>query len=116
MVEDHPVEYLTFSGHIAEGNYGAGDVAIWDTGRYELSDVGDPLRQLETGKLSIVLHGKKLHGEFHLVRLKGKARQWLLIKGNDEFAEAAVKTSEQSSNERDTVRSNAIISLPNALR
>lgn len=93
MVEDHPVEYLTFSGHIKEGNYGAGDVAIWDTGRYEMSGSEDPIRQLEAGKLSIVLYGKKLHGEFHLVRLKGKARQWLLIKGNDEFAEATQKNA-----------------------
>jgi bifunctional non-homologous end joining protein LigD len=87
MVEDHPVEYLTFSGQIKEGNYGAGEVGIWDTGRYEVSGAGDPLHQLEAGKLSVVLHGKKLRGEFHLVQLKGRARHWLLLKGNDEFAE-----------------------------
>ena len=93
MVEDHPVEYLTFRGQIAEGNYGAGDVAIWDTGQYELSDAGNPLQQLEAGKLSVVLHGKKLRGEFHLVHLKGKARHWLFIKGNDEFATVTQKKS-----------------------
>src|SRR4051812_28477300 len=93
MVEDHPVEYLRFRGHIEEGNYGAGDVAIWDVGRYELPGIDDPVRQLEAGKLSIVLRGKKLRGEFHLVRLEGRARQWLLIKGIDEFAEAAQKNA-----------------------
>jgi DNA ligase D-like protein (predicted polymerase)/DNA ligase D-like protein (predicted 3'-phosphoesterase) len=117
MVEDHPVEYLTFSGRIEEGNYGAGDVAIWDTGRYELPDTDDPVRQLEAGKLSIVLYGKKLRGEFHLVRLKGRTRQWLLIKGNDEFAEATGKATGESSNERDTTeRSHPVVSLPHALR
>jgi DNA ligase D-like protein (predicted polymerase)/DNA ligase D-like protein (predicted 3'-phosphoesterase) len=88
-VEDHPVEYLTFRGQIAEGNYGAGEVKIWDTGPYAVSGTDDPLHQLDAGKLSVVLHGKKLRGEFHLVRMKGKAKQWLLIKGSDASAEAA---------------------------
>ena len=121
MVEDHPVEYLTFSGRIEEGNYGAGDVAIWDIGQYELPDTDDPIRQLEAGKLSIVLYGKKLRGEFHLVHLKGRTRQWLLIKGNDEFAKATVKTreepsSKEPSNERDATESHPVVSLPHALR
>jgi bifunctional non-homologous end joining protein LigD len=87
MVEDHPVAYLTFAGQIAEGNYGAGEVKIWDAGRYEAATPGDLLQQLDSGKLSIVLHGKRLRGEFHLVRMEGKERQWLLIKGKDAFAE-----------------------------
>jgi bifunctional non-homologous end joining protein LigD len=99
MVEDHPVEYLTFRGQIAEGNYGAGKVVIWDSGRYELPSAGDPLQQLEAGKLSVVLHGKKLSGEFHLVHLKVRARQWLLIKGNDEFAKATQKKSTSAQDE-----------------
>jgi bifunctional non-homologous end joining protein LigD len=86
MVEDHPVAYLTFTGHIAEGNYGAGDVSIWDTGRYELVTPAEPDRQIADGKLSVVLHGKKLRGEFHLVRMGGKSKQWLLMKANDAFA------------------------------
>jgi len=86
MVEDHPVEYLHFAGHIAEGNYGAGEVTIWDTGRYELVTPGDLIQQIERGKCSIILHGKKLRGEFQLVRMAGKNNQWLLIKSNDDFA------------------------------
>ena len=88
-VEDHPVEYLTFRGQIAEGNYGAGEVKIWDTGYYDVSGVDDPLQQLDTGKLSVVLHGTKLRGEFHLVQMKGKAKQWLLLKANDTSTEAS---------------------------
>src|SRR5262245_9847753 len=59
-VEDHPVEYLRFAGHIAEGNYGAGDVSIWDTGRYELVPPGDLNQEIQSGRCSIILHGKKL--------------------------------------------------------
>lgn len=85
-VEDHPVEYLDFEGHLAEGNYGAGDVVVWDTGRYELPDGGDPLERWEEGRLKFVLHGEKLHGEFNLVRLN-RPKQWLLMKAKDAFAQ-----------------------------
>jgi bifunctional non-homologous end joining protein LigD len=85
-VEDHPVEYLHFAGHIAEGNYGAGEVTIWDTGHYELVTPGDPVEQIESGKVSLLLQGQKLHGAFHLIRMGGKTPQWLLMKGNDAFA------------------------------
>ena len=104
MVEDHPVEYLTFRGHIAEGNYGAGEVKIWDTGRYEVSGSDDPVQQLAAGKLSVVLHGKKLRGEFHLVQMKGKARQWLLMKGKDEAAESPHHQASDTRNVRENGR------------
>jgi bifunctional non-homologous end joining protein LigD len=86
--EDHPVEYLKFEGLIPEGNYGAGQHMIWDEGKYELLSGTDALEQLEGGRLKFRLHGKKLQGEFNLVRLGGRDRQWLLIKGQDEFAQA----------------------------
>ncbi len=89
--EDHPVEYLKFEGHIPEGNYGAGEHMIWDTGTYELLAKGDPLKQLDEGKLKFRLHGEKLRGEFNLVRLGGREGQWLLIKGRDEFAKPGWK-------------------------
>jgi bifunctional non-homologous end joining protein LigD len=85
--EDHPVEYLKFEGHIPEGNYGAGEHMMWDAGKYELLGGGDPLAGLEAGRLKFRLDGKKLRGEFNLVRLGGRDNQWLLIKGKDEFAE-----------------------------
>lgn len=87
-VPDHATSYINFEGHIAEGKYGAGAVVIWDNGRYEVE--GDPLAQLQAGRLRFRLHGKRLQGEFNLVRMSGRGPdQWLLIKSRDEFARAA---------------------------
>jgi bifunctional non-homologous end joining protein LigD len=69
QVEDHPIDYADFEGTIAEGNYGAGTVMLWDTGIYATGG-GDPLRELESGKLHLFLRGKKLKSEWTLVRLK----------------------------------------------
>lgn len=77
QVEDHPLAYARFHGTIPPGNYGAGTVAIWDHGTYE------PLL-VKPDELKIRLHGKKLTGEFALVRMKGRPRQWLLIKHRDQ--------------------------------
>jgi bifunctional non-homologous end joining protein LigD len=85
--EDHPVEYLDFEGHIPAGNYGAGEHMMWDTGTYEMTDGADPLTQLEAGKLKFRLRGKKLEGEFNLLKMSGRDNQWLLIKSRDEFAQ-----------------------------
>jgi DNA ligase D-like protein (predicted polymerase)/DNA ligase D-like protein (predicted 3'-phosphoesterase) len=82
--EDHPVEYLKFAGHIPEGNYGAGEHMIWDTGTYQLLEGTDPLQQLEDGRLSFLLKGEKLQGAFNLIRMR--EGQWLLIKSRDEYA------------------------------
>jgi bifunctional non-homologous end joining protein LigD len=87
--EDHPVEYLKFQGHIPEGNYGAGEHMIWDTGKYELLAGSDPLEQLEAGKLNFQLHGEKLRGAFNLLRMR--EGQWLLLKSRDEFAQPGWK-------------------------
>jgi bifunctional non-homologous end joining protein LigD len=86
-VEDHPVDYIDFEGHIAEGNYGAGDVLIWDKGSYEPSTAEDPVQEIDKGRFSFRLHGDKLEGEFNLVRMGNQDKQWLLIKGKDEFAD-----------------------------
>jgi bifunctional non-homologous end joining protein LigD len=88
MTEDHPLDYLLFEGVIPQGNYGAGTVIVWDTGSYstdeELSD------QLHNGKITISLSGQKLKGRYLLIRRKIQERekdnQWLLIKGNDQYA------------------------------
>ncbi len=86
-VEDHPVDYIDFEGTIAEGNYGAGEVYVWDTGKYELVPPGDPSLALAAGKLKFILQGKQLKGEFNLVKLGRGENQWLLMKAKDQHAE-----------------------------
>ena len=82
-VEDHPLDYMDFEGVIPKGNYGAGTVMVWDRGPYE-SVEGDPQTGYDSGKLVVRLAGKKLHGEFHLVRTKmGGQTQWLMFKKRD---------------------------------
>jgi bifunctional non-homologous end joining protein LigD len=89
--EDHPLDYQTFEGVIPEGNYGAGEVIVWDRGTYELAEGDDPTAQIAAGKLKIVLHGKKLRGLFTLVRIKPRAGErgepWLVFKDRDEYAD-----------------------------
>ena len=95
-VEDHPIEYIEFEGVIPKGNYGGGTVMVWDRGTYE-SLGGDPLQGYEKGKLTVVLHGKKVRGEFHLVRTRmGGATQWLMFKKRDQDAVPAWTLPEPS--------------------
>jgi bifunctional non-homologous end joining protein LigD len=83
QVEDHPVSYRDFEGIIPQGQYGGGTVMVWDRGTYQpLSDA--PAKDLTNGKLHFVLSGKKLHGEWYLVRLR-EGNQWLLIRGKDDM-------------------------------
>ncbi len=97
MVEDHPFDYRTFEGIIPEGNYGAGTVIVWDEGTYEplenasvnkKENEKNLLKQLHAGSVKIVMHGKKLKGEFALVKTHygGAENSWLLIKHKDEYA------------------------------
>jgi bifunctional non-homologous end joining protein LigD len=95
MVEDHPFDYRSFEGIIPEGNYGAGTVMVWDEGTYQALEAGTKqeqekslLKQLRKGSLKFSLNGKKLKGEFALVKLKNseKGNAWLLIKHRDEYA------------------------------
>jgi bifunctional non-homologous end joining protein LigD len=81
-VEDHPLDYARFEGVIAPGNYGAGTVMVWDIGTYEVMD-----GSFGQGKLHLMLHGKKLQGEWILVRARRtgeeKKQPWFLIKGGE---------------------------------
>ncbi|MCI8209886.1 ATP-dependent DNA ligase [Pseudomonas sp. S25] len=87
-VEDHPLDYAGFEGSIPEGQYGAGDVIVWDRGIWQPH--GDPQKTYKDGKLKFTLVGEKLTGEWALVRTRlkgsGDKEQWLLIKEKDEIA------------------------------
>lgn len=89
-VEDHPLEYFDFEGLIPRAQYGAGDVIVWDWGRW-LPDpsVDDAEAALHAGELKFRLEGEKLHGAFVLVRTSGpggRREQWLLIHQRHEDA------------------------------
>lgn len=102
MVEDHPYDYKDFEGIIPEGNYGAGTVMVWDYGTYEPLEEADgklkgvegkkakeklALKELHSGSLKVRLNGKKVKGEYALVKTKGmEENAWLLIKHRDKYA------------------------------
>ena len=101
MVEDHPYSYKDFNGVIPEG-YGAGIVEIWDNAKYaDIDSSGkDAEKKLKTalkaGSLKFALYGKKLKGEFALVKLKGNQENaWLLIKHKDVYAVSQPYDSEK---------------------
>ena len=106
MVEDHPYDYKDFAGVIPQG-YGAGIVEIWDKGNYTgVDEKGNVINEkqllsaLKKGSIKFALNGKKLKGEFALVKLKNSdsGDPWLLIKHRDEFA---VDTNYDSEKETD---------------
>jgi bifunctional non-homologous end joining protein LigD len=103
QVEDHPVSYFDFEGNIPEGNYGAGSVMVWDVGTWQpLSPIqkdgkyvpgteAEAAAMLAKGDLKFRLDGKRLKGDFALVKMKGrrpgsKGNEWLMIKKHDQYA------------------------------
>lgn len=107
MVEDHPYNYKDFEGLIPKGQYGGGTVIIWDEGNYEAvgGDFEDSksmekcfLQQLRKGKIHFILHGRKLHGEFALVKSSRMGQNaWLLMKVKDKFANKSDITKKEKS-------------------
>ncbi|HEX7200671.1 MAG TPA: DNA polymerase ligase N-terminal domain-containing protein, partial [Dongiaceae bacterium] len=90
-VEDHPLDYGDFEGTIPEGQYGGGTVMLWDRGYWIPEGNRSPEEALAAGDLKFSLEGRKLHGSWVLVRMKGdrfggKRTNWLLIKHKDQFA------------------------------
>ncbi|BCB76274.1 hypothetical protein Pflav_026840 [Phytohabitans flavus] len=88
-VEDHPMEYADFEGIIPAGEYGGGDVIVWDTGTWQPAEgVDDPGRALAGGELHLDMYGEKLRGRFVLVRTGNDSNRerWLLLHKKDEFA------------------------------
>jgi bifunctional non-homologous end joining protein LigD len=97
-VEDHPVEYADFEGKIPEGNYGAGEVIVWDKGLWV--PLENPEETLPRGKLTFELRGYKLRGAWHLFRTKGKgketSKEWMLVKRADGWASATRALPQES--------------------
>ncbi len=117
MVEDHPLDYASFEGTIPKGEYGAGEVIVWDRGTYSPDEGGQLLfadreraqtvtrEGLEKGKISIFLRGEKLKGSFALVRMARQEKNWLLMKHRDEHARPGsdILTEERSVASRRTI-------------
>ena len=90
-VEDHPIEYLHFEGVIPEGEYGGGDVIVWDTGTWEPVHTDDPAAAVAAGELHAEMYGEKLRGRLVLVRRDGRegadgSDEWMLLHKRDEHA------------------------------
>jgi bifunctional non-homologous end joining protein LigD len=96
-VEDHPMEYAEFEGTIPAGSYGAGTVQLWDCGRYEVTD-GSATASWRKGKISMLLHGRKLKGHWVLVRMhdSGDSGSWLLIKTGESLHRLSVREAHRS--------------------
>ena len=91
-VEDHPLDYLLFEETLPEGEYGAGEVIVWDFGEFEMigPEGSDAATALKDGIMRFVLYGTKLRGQWTILRTKmggGRRENWLLQKIDDEFAE-----------------------------
>jgi len=95
QVEDHPLEYATFEGTIPKGEYGAGQVIVWDRGHFRTVGTGSAAEQLAAGRLHLELDGAKLHGGWMLVRTARSPRDWLLMKKADAFAGGPEPTEAQ---------------------
>src|SRR3954470_29962 len=103
-VEDHPIEYLHFEGVIPAGEYGGGDVVVWDTGTWEPVKTDDPRAAIEQGELHAEVHGDKLRGRLVLLRRDRDSRRdgggdgairardgesgepWMLLHKRDQYA------------------------------
>jgi bifunctional non-homologous end joining protein LigD len=90
--EDHPLSYFDFEGVIPKGQYGGGDVIVWDWGTFEPEETDDPGASVRRGELKFRLHGQKLRGRFTLVRIRSddpEKDDWLLIHKKDDDADPA---------------------------
>jgi bifunctional non-homologous end joining protein LigD len=106
LVEDHPFDYKDFEGIIPKGNYGAGTVIVWDEGTYEPLEHAATkkeqekimLKEFYSGSIKIKMNGKKLKGEFALVKTEGRGdNAWLLIKHRDKYAKETDITEKDKS-------------------
>jgi DNA ligase D-like protein (predicted 3'-phosphoesterase) len=97
QTEDHPLDYQTFEGVIPRGEYGGGEVIVWDRGTYERvshkpGPVPDMRTSIEQGHFTVMLHGEKLVGEWSLIRTGSRNGKdnWMMIKHKDEYVDEAL--------------------------
>ncbi len=120
-VEDHPIDYIDFEGVIPGGEYGGGDVIVWDKGTWTPGEA-DPAAAIAAGELHAELHGTKLAGTFVLVRTKGAGRgsrgggkeQWLLLHKRDDFAVAGWDPEEHPESVRSGRTNDEVAAAPRA--
>lgn len=120
--EDHPIDYRHFEGTIPKGEYGGGEVIIWDSGTYipEVEENGKRVQinekkkgqnimeeAIKKGEIKFFLKGKRLRGSFALIKTKGFGGKnaWLLIKHKDNY----VKSGFDAKNFNKSVVSNKIL-------
>ncbi len=110
QTEDHPMDYLDFEGTIPEGNYGAGNVLLWDMGTYDLPENTDQdalSESIDKGHFKVILHGKKVQGGYAMTRIDEEKNHWLLVKRDDEEADARrnpVSTEPESVKSEKTIK------------
>jgi bifunctional non-homologous end joining protein LigD len=117
-VEDHPIEYFDFEGIIPKGQYGGGDVIVWDWGTWQPAGGADPAKAIQKGDLHFDLQGQKLAGRFVLVRRdrdqSGK-EQWLLLHKNDEFAQPEWDPEDHPRSVKSGLTNDEVAAAPEAL-
>ncbi|MET9266118.1 DNA polymerase ligase N-terminal domain-containing protein [Amycolatopsis sp. NPDC004079] len=116
-VEDHPLEYADFEGVIPHGEYGGGDVIVWDRGRWEPVDTDDPEQALADGNLHFDLFGEKLAGRFVLIHPKrdGDGKQWFLLHKQDDHATTGWDAEDHPKSVKSGLTNDEIAAAPPAL-
>jgi bifunctional non-homologous end joining protein LigD len=117
-VEDHPIEYFDFEGVIPKGEYGGGDVIVWDWGTWRPTGTEDPLAAIDKGDLHFDLEGQKLRGHFALVRRdkdRSGKEQWLLIHKNDDDARPGWNPEEHPRSVKTGRTNDEVAAAPDAL-
>jgi len=119
-VEDHPLEYFDFEGVIPSGEYGGGDVIVWDWGTWDLHGAEDAAAAVEAGELHAEMHGEKLVGRLVLIRRgrpgdSGGKEQWLLFHKGDEFAVTGWNPEDHARSVRSGRTNDEVAADPDAL-
>ena len=115
-VEDHPLEYRDFEGVIPAGEYGGGDVIVWDRGTWVPARTDDPRAAIEAGEVHFDLFGERLRGRFVLVRTRteGRQEQWLMLHKHDEHAVAGWRPDDHPQSVKSGRTNEEVLAAPRA--